>query len=168
MFTKKEGLLSRVAHDLMIRAGRFEVEIEGEAQVRLTCPAGALRVVNALLDGREAPELLAARDKVKIEDLIAREVLDAARHPEISFVSTRVDASATGYRVAGALTIAGVTRPIVAEVHRKKTCLDADVTLRQSDFGIKPYSALFGALKVQDELRVRISVPEPAADQLTR
>lgn len=161
VFTKKEGLLSKVAHDLKIRAGRFELEIEGEGAVRLTCPATALRVVNAMLDGREAPELLSAKDKVKIEDLIAKEVLSASRHPEIRFVSTRVTPGPDGYRVEGDLSIAGTTRPISANVIRKKTCLDAEVTLRQTDFGIKPYTALLGALKVQDNLRVLISVPEP-------
>jgi polyisoprenoid-binding protein YceI len=161
VFTKKEGLLSKVAHDLKLRAGRFELEIEGESQVRLTCHAASLRVVNAMLDGREAPELLNPRDKVKIEDTLAGEILSAPRHPEIRFVSTRVETTPNGYRIHGELTIAGTTRDLSAEVIRKRTCLDAEVSLRQTDYGIKPFTALFGTLKVQDTLRVTLSVPEP-------
>ena len=36
--------------------------------------------------------------------------------------------------------------------------IQADVTLQQPDFGIKPYKALGGALKVKPEVRVSVRV----------
>ena len=34
--------------------------------------------------------------------------------------------------------------------------------VRQTDFGMKPYSALFGALKVADEVRISLAAAWPA------
>ena len=59
--------------------------------------------------------------------------------------------------LTGALTIGGQTRPASVEVDLEA----ADglrthrvVQIRQTDFGIKPYSALMGMLKVADQLEV--------------
>ena len=37
--------------------------------------------------------------------------------------------------------------------------LSASATLKQTDWGMKPYSALFGALKVADEVEIECSTP---------
>jgi hypothetical protein len=44
-------------------------------------------------------------------------------------------------------------------VRRSGDRLLATVPLRQTAFGIKPYSAALGALKVRDEVTVTLSVP---------
>ena len=40
--------------------------------------------------------------------------------------------------------------------------LKASAVIKQSDWGIKPYSALFGALKVADEVDVALDAQAPA------
>ena len=55
----------------------------------------------------------------------------------------------------GDLTLHGVTRPI--EFDAKTTNgkdLKGKVTLSQKDYGIKPYKALFGTLKVKNEVEI--------------
>ena len=43
------------------------------------------------------------------------------------------------------------------EITLKRTGDDeAEVTLHQPDYGIKPYSAMFGALKIKPDIRVRL------------
>jgi len=162
VFTFKEGLLSKVAHDLKLRAGRFELQVDEDGAITLTCAVRSLRVVNAMRDSKEAPEMLSPKDKTKIEDTLCSEIIDVRAHPEIRFVSTSVEPIADGHHVQGNLTICGVTKAISAEVAKVEDRLETEVRLLQSDFGIKPYSALFGALKVKPEVRVRLSVPAEA------
>lgn len=163
VFTFKEGLLSKIAHDLKIAAQRFSVRIEDDRSVVLTCDVRGLRVLNAMQAGVEAPELLSAKDKSKIEDTLqGDQVLDAARHPEVRFASRRVVPTSDGYQVQGDLTILGRTREIEADVTRREDRLETEVRLHQPDFGIPPFSALLGTLKVKPGVRVRLSVPAEA------
>ena len=63
-----------------------------------------------------------------------------------------------GLEVAGDLTLAGTTRPIsFTIVPGADGALAASAVVKQSDWGMKPYSALFGALKVLDEVEVELS-----------
>ncbi len=65
--------------------------------------------------------------------------------------------------VDGRLTMAGETRPITAQLD-----VDADgrvsgtIPLVQSDWGIKPYRGLMGALKVRDGLEIVLDAHLPA------
>ena len=69
--------------------------------------------------------------------------------------------------MSGDLTLVGTTHPIAFDV-----AVDADGMLRgaavvkQTDWGMKPYSALFGALKVADEVEVAIDASTRSADPL--
>lgn len=160
VFSFKEGLLSKVAHDLMIRAQRLQLEITDDLQVSLTVQVKGLRVLDAMQGSRRAPNELSAKDKMKIEDtLYSKDVLHANAHPTITFASSSVTETSDGYDVQGDLTIRGRTARIAADVARVDDRLEAEVRLQQPDFGIAPYSALLGALKVKPEVRVRISVP---------
>ena len=64
----------------------------------------------------------------------------------------------------GDLTLLGTTRPLAFDVTvGDDGTLTAVAVVKQSDWGMKPYSALFGALKVVDEVEVEIDVhlPDP-------
>jgi polyisoprenoid-binding protein YceI len=59
--------------------------------------------------------------------------------------------------VDGELTLVGATRPISFDlVVSDGGELSATAVVKQSAWGVKPYSALFGALKVKDEVRVEL------------
>jgi polyisoprenoid-binding protein YceI len=93
----------------------------------------------------------------------ALESLHAGRHPDLTFESTAIEPVADGrYSVAGDLTIAGVTRPIrfVADVDESEGVAHVTATapILQSDWGIKPYRAFMGALKVRDQVDVAIDI----------
>jgi polyisoprenoid-binding protein YceI len=117
----------------------------------------SLRVQAALRSGR--PASLGPDDRRSIEATIVRDVLRASRFPEIRFASTAVSARDGGHDVRGALTLAGTTRELSLAVRRRADRLETEVALRQPEFGIRPYSAMFGAIRVKPEVRVRVSVP---------
>ena len=151
VFTFKEGALSALAHDLKIQVTKLQLEAGAES-VTATFDAGSLRVVCPRKEGRDNPGALPAMLHGEIEKNIVKDVLEAAKFPEAKFVSTRV----TQTEVVGQLTLHGVTREL------RCTRLNGTVEARldQRDFGIKPYSAMFGTLKVKPEVLVTVRLAE--------
>lgn len=163
VFTFKEGLLSAVAHDLKIRVGRWELHRDGDGAIEGSFDPNSMTVVCAMRDGRPSSGTISARDTAKIESNIKSDVLAASRHREIRFRSTRVSAEGDGYAVEGELTLVGRSRPVSARVTREGAQLVTEVRLNQPDFGIKPFSAMFGTLKIQPHVIVRLTVPAESA-----
>jgi hypothetical protein len=162
VFTYKEGLLAPVAHDLKIRVSKFV--IEGDAAARtLTArfDAGSLRVLCAMDGGTEAPGTLSVANKREIEANIVRDVLAARTYPEIRFVSTAVQERTGGYQLKGKLALHGRERTITIAVRETDAAYVAEGRVHQPDFGIRPYSALLGTLKVKADVTVRVTVPKP-------
>jgi polyisoprenoid-binding protein YceI len=92
-------------------------------------------------------------DKAGIQETIDDEILKRER---IEFRSTEVQQADGGrMSVQGELTIAGKASPIAFDLAiGDEARLTGRAVVKQSDWGIKPYSALFGALKVADEVEV--------------
>lgn len=158
VFTEKAGLLSAVAHDLKLRVERFEVRVEADG-VQGSFDAGSLRVVCARSDRRDLPDALSARDRAEIESNIAAKVLDARRHPAILFQSRSLAEQEGGWRAEGTLSIRGRARPLVVVARREGDRAVSESVLHQPDFGIQPYSALLGTLRIKPDVTVRLSLP---------
>ena len=78
-------------------------------------------------------------------------------HLLYSLAKDQYSATARDRFMSLALTVRDVTRPISLTM-RGYPAVRASTSFRQSDFGIKPYRALLGALKVADEVRVEIEI----------
>lgn len=161
VFTFKEGLLSKIAHDLKIKVTNFQLEVDVDAgRVSAEFDAKSLQVVNAMKNGAEAPSSLSSGDKSKIGGQIIDDVLHANQHPTIRFASGSVAARADGgYDLSGDLTLHGITRPISIQTQRAGDRQVAELTLHQPDYGITPYKAMMGTLKVQADVKITLSVP---------
>jgi YceI-like protein len=162
VFTFKDGLLSKVAHDLKLNVDRFRVEVDPSGpSIQASFDPRSLRVVTSVHDGKEDPLALSEADKAKIAAQIQKEVLEADRHEEISFVSRSVLRRPDGgYDIKGELTLHGSTRSITTETRLVAGTQVAELTLNQPDYGITPFRAMMGTLKVKPDVRVRISVPD--------
>lgn len=162
VFTYKEGLLSLVAHDLKIRVTRFSLEVDETARtVEGTFAADSLRVVCAMDGDDESPGSLSADQKREIEGNIVRDVLAAAKYPEVCYRSTAVAVVDGGFAVEGELSLHGQRRPLAVALRPSPDGYVASARVHQPDFGIRPYSALFGTLKVQADVVVRVHLPRP-------
>jgi len=162
VLTYREGLLSALGHDLELAVTRFDVRVDETARtVDASFDAMSLRVVRALRDGAEVA--LSEGDRETIEDNVRRHVLDADRHPEIRYRSSHVVDVEGGFDVGGTLALHGTERDVAVQLRRAGDRYLAEVRLEQPDFGIRPYSALLGALKVRPGILVRLAFPvEPA------
>lgn len=154
VYSFKEGLLSPVAHDLKIKVERFEIEVAGDA-VTATFDAASLKVVCVRKDGKDASSLLPAAAFSEIERNISKEVLKAARFPQVRFVSTAV----TDTKVEGELTLCGVTATVSGRRVDDASHWGAQFDLNQTRFGIRPYSAMLGTLKVKPQVTVVVRLP---------
>lgn len=161
VFTYKDGLLSKLAHDLKIRVSRFSVNATpNPPAVSAEFDAQSLRVINAVKDGEEDPKALSDSDKEKIAGQIVDDVLHAKEHKTITFTSREVTKNNEGgYNIRGELSLHGVKRPISASTHLIDGRQVVEVELNQTDFEITPFKAMMGTLKIKPELRVRLSIP---------
>src|SRR5205807_2245360 len=99
-------------------------------------------------------------DRAKIQStMMGPDVLDAEKFPEIRFKSSKIEqASPQHYRVNGALTLHGVTKPVSFEVTSDADHYHGTARLNQSDFGIKPVSVAGGSIKVKDQLELEFDL----------
>ncbi len=154
IYTFKEGLLSAVAHDLKLRVTAFHIEIdEANQTIAATFDPSSLRVVCARKDGRDAPDALPSTRLAEIEKNICDDVLRPTKFPELRFASTSV----TDDSIAGSLTLHGVTRPVRVSRSHEGAFWVARTAIDQRHFGIKPYSAALGTLKVKAETASSLS-----------
>jgi hypothetical protein len=163
VLTYKEGILSAVAHDLEIAVTRFDIGVaEGGKALSAKLDAASLRVLHAMVDGAPREGALSDADKRKIEQNIVEDVLHAAKYPEILFAGTDLAPEGDGFHVRGTLTLHGHTRPLAFLARARGDRLVAEVTLHQPDFGIKPFSAMLGALRIKPDVVVRCALPRAA------
>ena len=159
VFTFKEGLLSKVAHDLKLRVTRFSMDVS-PSSVRAEFDLSSLQVVTAMRDGNENPQALSDADKAKIAEQISNEVLHARQHPSAVFNSRSVTPRADGgYTVAGELSLHGVTQSIQTDTRSEGDRQVASIELHQPSYGITPFKAMMGTLRVKPDLIVRVCVP---------
>jgi hypothetical protein len=129
--TKRAGAAAKAGHDLTILVERWSATYEG-GELRLEADSRSMRVI----DGSGGITSLGDEEKASITQTIDEEVLKG---------------TAITY-AAGELTLNGVTRPI--EYSFDGT--EGRAVVKQTDFKIKPYSALFGTLKVADVVEVKV------------
>ncbi len=103
------------------------------------------------------------------EHLKSPDFFDAETHPEITFVSTKVEnLGGNTLKVHGDLTIRGVTKPIVLEgefggaadfMGTKRVAFTAEGTINRKDFGVNWSKALDnGGLVVSDEVTIVLEI----------
>jgi polyisoprenoid-binding protein YceI len=153
--TARTGAAAKAGHNLVIHVTSWEATIEvgedpAKTSIELDVDATSLRV----REGHGGAQALGDDDKASIHKTIDDEVLE---RQDVTFHSTGVESAADGSRltVHGDLTIVGQTRPIAFDlVIGDDGTLNATAVVTQTAWGIKPYSALFGALKVVDDVEV--------------
>jgi len=156
--TRREGLAARVGHDLTIEVTRWSAEVElpggDPAGARITARIGLDSLAVREASGGALP--LTDADRREIERN-ARRTLVTDRHPDAAFESTRVTPTEDGGVIDGTLTLLGNPAPVRLTVTRvAPDRYRAVAPVVQSAYGIRPYSAFFGALRLRDEVTVEL------------
>ena len=149
--TGRTGTVAKAGHDLLLHVTKWRGTLDtGDApSVTLDADATSLKV----REGTGGMKALDDGDMANIEQTIDKDVL---KRQDISFRSTRVEQTGDGLSVTGDLTLRGSTRPIAFDLELGEERVRGTAVVKQTEWGMKPYTALFGALKVADEVRVEI------------
>ena len=162
----KEGFFKAFGHDHLVSATHFSGSVQltaakmEESSVTFTAEANSLHVIDPGESEKDRSEVEAT--------MLGEHVLDVARYPRIQFASSAVKVASASknafeLQVSGTLTLHGKEKSVILPVHVQisdegsLTC-ETEVSLLQSDFGIVPYKAAGGAVKVKDKLKLTFHI----------
>jgi polyisoprenoid-binding protein YceI len=162
------GLLASTLHTHYFQPENWSGEIAWDPNHPEQVRIGVRVAADSLRDHQPK---LSEKDIAKVERQVRdAEILDAARFPEILFGAERLEAAelppgALGEfrgKLAGTLTLHGQSHPLQIPIQGRVTAdrleANAAVTIKQSDFGIKPYSTALGTIAVRDEIAIEIAL----------
>jgi hypothetical protein len=150
------SLLSRLAHDLELGLEEFEL-VYRDGRVTLSFVPASLEALGPVIGGVLVPEGLSNRHKAEIHTNIRDKVLLTARYREGRFEGSYVEVEA-GVRVDGKLTLLAETRDVTFELAEVPGGFRGVVELVPSRWGIQPFKAMLGALKLKDRVEVVVTV----------
>ena len=150
--TGKTGAAAKAGHILHIEVTSWSATLDlgDDPSASLTADARSLRV----REGHGGMQSLDDGDKANIDKTVDDEVLKGSA---IAFRSSSVLVDGDRVTVAGELELGGGRGPLTFDLSvAGDGSLTGTAVVRQSDWGMKPYSTLFGTLKVVDEVEVAI------------
>lgn len=172
-------------HVLVYRAGKFArlghnhvvtvLGLTGRLWIsRLTEQSGfelSFPVAELLVDdpdarrafGPDFPPMVSDADRAGTRrNMLRPEVLDAERYPSVIVRSRSVIGPVQAPHLTARITIKDVDRDLaltpLIEVNGARLTATGEFDIDQSDFGIRPFTALLGSLEVQDRLHVQFSL----------
>ncbi|OGA38498.1 MAG: hypothetical protein A3G24_17660 [Betaproteobacteria bacterium RIFCSPLOWO2_12_FULL_62_13] len=164
----RDGPLARFGHNHVI-TGRVRGQVRaGEAAAssgfRLEIPVDSFAVDPPALRAEEGAEFAAQVSDEAREgtgrNMFAKAMLDAATHPLIRIESVALTGPDWNPTVTARVTLRGATRDLrfPAAVFRQGDALTviASFQISQLAFGIEPFTALNGGLRVRDAVDVRL------------
>jgi polyisoprenoid-binding protein YceI len=158
----KDGVAAKMGHDLTLEAtswsGKADVNPDdpSSSSVSVTIDPTSLEVVK----GEGGAKALSESDKRDIKKNIEK-VLGRG---QISFESSGVSGTPPRLQLKGNLSLNGQSRPVNLDLNAGDDGhVTASTSFKQTDFGIKPFSAMLGALKVKDTVEISVDAQLPNA-----
>jgi hypothetical protein len=155
--TGRSGAAAKAGHDLVMEVGSWEatLDVGDSPSLELSADPTSLKVVEGT-GGMQALDDDAKADIVKSIDK------DVLKRKDIKFRSTSVEQRDGSLAVKGDLELVGKSAPVQFDLSVSDDgALRGSAKVKQSTWGMKPYSALFGALKVNDEVEVVVDGKVP-------
>lgn len=150
----KAGLLSAAGHDHWVNAPISSGVFNDSADA----PRVEFKVETAKMKVKPDPKV-DAKTEATIQKDMEEMTLEIAKYPEIAFRSSRIDKLAGGqWKVEGTLALHGVSKPVTVAVKRNGDAYTGRVTLKQTDFGIKPITVGGGLIKIKNEIDIEFQI----------
>lgn len=161
---QRGGLLWFKGHDHLVAAREFSGEAQlnsgslAESRLLLTVKTGSME---------ETSDAFTAQQKEIINGELRDIVLEPAKYPEIVFRGTSVKGKALAanqydLRVAGNLTLHGVTRPLVIRakitVSGKDLRAVGEFSINRGDYNVKATSAFHGMIRVRNKVKFTFDI----------
>jgi polyisoprenoid-binding protein YceI len=131
----------------------------------LHIPVAQLAIDEPDLRAKEGPDFPkdvpdSAREGTR-RNMLSEALLNGAEFSEIVLTSQHIDTMAPGSQVQAdvQITVRGQTHtvsvPVSYSLSNGELTASGELPLKQTDLGLTPFTALLGALAVQDEMKVR-------------
>lgn len=144
----KVGLLSAGGHEHIVMAPIAEGSIDDGQPSHISFRVEAARLA-----------VMPEEHQTEVQHSMQERVLQTSRFPEISFTSESIHPiGENSWNVSGNLQLHGQTRVIHLSVHKVDGRYIGSTTIKQTDYSIQPISALGGAVKVKNELKIDFAI----------
>lgn len=160
----QEGFIARryPTHRVEVKnfSGIIEVSDRGEAQVAVEVEAEAKSLTNA-------DEAMTEFERREFHNVLNNLVLESDKFPKIKFVSVSIsDARMSGetraFTLNGDLTLRDATKrvsfPVTVTIAKGQLRATGEAKVKQTDFGITPYSGKLGMIKMGDEVKIDFAI----------
>ncbi|HEY2501765.1 MAG TPA: YceI family protein [Mycobacterium sp.] len=155
--TGVKGRAARMGHRLTIVMTRWQATVSWARAQPVAAELAVETDSFEVLRGEGGVKGLSGPEKTLVRSN-ALKSLDAGRFPEIRFTAETIDKTEDGYRLTGKLHIRGKSREHVIDLRTQDLGdswrISAESRVRQSDYGVKPYSLLMGSVQVADDVTV--------------
>lgn len=162
------GPLAKFGHSHVVQAGGLQGDIHVAPDVRhstfqlvmapaqfIVDPDDARAEEGPEFSGPLSPQAAAATRR----NMLGPKVLDAENHPHITLQSVSLSGPEWAPDATVLIHLRGVSRqltlPLAVQRDADTITITGTFSLRTSDFGIEPFTAMGGGLTVQDEVRIR-------------
>ncbi|MEA2093151.1 MAG: YceI family protein [Pseudomonadota bacterium] len=177
IFVYRKGNLSRLGHDHVIAAGKIDGSVRltdpvNDSSLEMSIPVASLVVDDPDVRNRAGLESGSNPEQKDIDStrrgMLGEKILDAEQ-----FGAVRIEAQVAGGKLPAleldlSITIRGVTKKIRSPARLEKTAgkiiVTGNLEIKQSDYGIAPFSVLAGALAVKDELKIQYRIVSREAE----
>ncbi len=160
----QEGLIAKryQSHRVEVRSfdGRIEVSLKDESRVVAEVEAESKSLVNV-------DQGMSEFERKEFHAILNNTVIESDKFPKIKFVSVAISdvqksGETRGFTLSGDLTLHGVTKrvafPVSVTMTKEQLRATGEAKMKQSDFGMKPYSGSLGLIKIGDEVKVSFSI----------
>ena len=160
----QEGFIARryPTHRVEVKnfTGKIEVPERDESRITVEVEAETKSLTNA-------DESMTEFERREFHNVLNNSVLESDKFPMIKFVSVSVsDARKSGetrsFTLNGDLTMRDATKrvsfPVTVTISKDQLRATGDAELKQTDFGIKPYSGKLGMIRIGDEVKISFAI----------
>lgn len=162
----RSGALARLGHDHVIAGGIHGylrlADTINDSEADLYVPFHSLVVDEPERRAQAGLPPLAADADIAGTHRNMEKTVDAAHYPFALMHIGGLEREASGWIVRTTLTLRDVTRalrvPIALNIEKNTLGATGQFSLKQTDFGLTPFSVLGGALQVQDQIDLRFTI----------
>jgi polyisoprenoid-binding protein YceI len=160
----QEGFIARryPTHRVEVKnfSGKIEASERDETRIAVEVEAEAKSLTNV-------DEGMTEFERREFHNVLNNLVLESDKFPKIKFVSVSVsDARKSGetraFTLNGDLTMRDVTKrvsfPVTVTISKDQLRATGVAGLKQTDFGIKPYSGKLGMIKIGDDVKINFEI----------
>lgn len=165
------GAMARLGHNHVVSssnvAGTLWLHADlSRSKLQVTMPVNSLSVDDAAMRATEGADFAAevpqdAREGTR-RNLLRTEVLDGEHFPYVTLQSTAISGTRAAPTLILRVTIKDVQREVIVPTHVKEDrnllVATGQFEIKQSDFGITPFSVALGTLQVVDTLKIKFSL----------